>query len=117
MSYRRAREPSLGNRVLSSYIGHYIRVYVKENPLLNHPPIYEGVLSAIFENPPALMLEDAETLILDYVPLRDYFRIVRKERVGAVFIKLDELNFFELFEKEPQLESLIPKDIKNTYEK
>ena len=117
MNYRKPSEVPLGNRVLASYVGHYIRVHVKENPLLSHPSIYEGILSAIFDNPPALLLEDAETLILDYVPLRDYFRVIRKERIGAVFVKLDELSFFEVFEKGAQIESLMPKNIGEAYEK
>ncbi len=117
MNYRKPSEAPLGNSVLASYVGHYIRVYVKENPLLSHPSIYEGVLSAIFDNPSALLLEDAESLILDYVPLRDYFRVIRKERVGAVFVRLDELSFFEVFDRGAQIESLVPKDIGEAYEK
>lgn len=83
-------------RALSYYIGHEVRVFARGNPLLSHPAIYEGRLAGVFEDPAAIILEDAHTLILDRVPMEDHYHIVKKERIGAIFIRIDEIRHFEI---------------------
>jgi len=87
-------------RSLAQYVGKLFRVYVKDHPLVSHPPVYEGLLSAVFEDPPAILLEDASLLVLNYVPIRNFYRIVGKNRVGSVFIKIEDLLRFEILEAE-----------------
>ena len=87
-------------RALSYYIGREVRVFARDNPLLGHPAIYEGRLAGVFENPPALILEGAHTLILDRVPMEDHYHIVKKDRIGAIFIRIDEIRHFEIIMEE-----------------
>jgi len=89
-------------RSLTYYLGRRIRVFVRENPLLNHPAIYEGIFSGFFENPAALILEDASLLVLDRVPMQNHYHVSQREDVDAVFIRIDELRYFEVL---PETES------------
>ncbi len=83
-------------RSLLYYVGRPVRVFAKENPLIKHPAIYEGTLSGVFEDPSALLLEDACALVLDLVPIQNYYSIVKRDRIGAVFIRIDEIRYFEI---------------------
>ncbi len=95
-SFSTTQQAKIPYRSLTYYLGRKIRVFIKENPLLNHPAIYEGVFSGFFENPTAIILEDASILILDRVPMQNHYHISRREHVGAVFIRMDELRYFEV---------------------
>ena len=83
-------------RSLAYYVGRPVRIFAKENPLMKHPAIYEGTLSGVFENPSALLLEDACALVLDLVPMQNYYSIVKQDRIGAFFIRMDEIRYFEI---------------------
>jgi len=85
-------------RSLASYIGRAVRVFVKNHPLISYPPVYEGLLSAVFEEPPAMLLEEANLLVLNYIPVRNFYRVVGKTKVGSVFIKIEDLQYFEILE-------------------
>lgn len=76
-----------------------MRAFARENPLLSHPAIYEGKLAGVFEEPSAIILEDACTLVLDRVPMGDHFQVVRREAVGAIFIRIEELRHLEIIKE------------------
>ena len=83
-------------RSLSYYIGRRVRAFARDNPLLSHPAVYEGKLAGVFDDPSAIILEDAYTLILDRAPMQDHFYVVRKETIGAIFIRIEELRHLEI---------------------
>jgi len=92
-------------RSLTYYVGRSLRVFLRENPLLRHPAVYEGTLSGVFEDPAAFLLEDVSLLVLDYVPMQKYYTVVRREEVGALYIRMEEVRYFEVM-KEEELQHL-----------
>ena len=95
------REDGLGlrklpYRALTYYLGREVRVFARMNPLLSHPAVYEGKLAGVFEDPSAIILEDAYLLILERVPMQDHYHIVKREPIGAIFIRIDEIRHLEI---------------------
>lgn len=83
-------------RALTYYIGREVRVFARGNPLLSHPAIYEGRLAGVFEDPSAIILEDAYLLVLDRVPMQNHYHIVKRDFIGAIFIRVDEVRHLEI---------------------
>jgi len=45
-----------------------------------------------------MLLEEANLLVLSYIPVRNFYRVVGKTKVGTVFIKIEDLQYFEILE-------------------
>ncbi|MEM2876151.1 MAG: hypothetical protein QXL67_04285, partial [Candidatus Bathyarchaeia archaeon] len=66
------------------------------NPVLSLPAIYEGILAGVFEDPSAIILENAFLLVLDRVPMQNHYHIVKRDSIGVVFIRVDEVRHLEI---------------------